>query len=731
MWGDKISFKKKLVLSFFLFYMLPLILVVSVGFGLITNLLKEQGAEYYRRMFSTTVDRIDNIFFSMQEFNITMQKRSWVTSMIYMEDLEKSRFDRVDFTNFAEELRGFSCQDAAIDHLFYFFLVSDQFISTTDRGIVDYQWFTEVSFKNALMQQEDYHKLAAELKKPEYHILAVDNYGRKREGILCCYPVKELRGQSICNLYFFVQINELEQLLDLAMPEENNWFYMEYDVEILLNRTPYTKEELLGFDMEELGRNKTKMTGFTQESEKTGFHYYTLVSEDSVYARAKNMQVILLTLAGVFALAGFFLSYYMAIRNYRPVQNLMKLIKDKVPSEEVNRNEFFWLENAVGTILDGRKNLDIQIEEQRPILISAFLTWLLKENYKPEESKILHTAGMLGIEFGLPVYNCLLCSLKAGNRLNKEIVEILGEYKIHFRTLVYQNDYVVILNYEEEEEAAAFYKSMADMLNEKAEKYFFGVGESCMSIVQLPAVYTQAKQARNFRMVNRECGITFYNEVKKENFYFYPIENEYALRNCLLAGEYEKSVLIFNELLQKNLENEQVSYYQMRNFFHNVELTCLKCTVRLDIAGLIDSDVESLDQCNALEEYLSIFYNIFRKLCDYVNAHRESSSEVMKEALYQFVDENLCNSDLSLNFVANAFSLSDSYVSRLFKEKTGTNFLDYMNRARIEKAKMILLSESQTSIQDIGIRVGYDSDTTFRRIFKKYEGITPTQFRKI
>ena len=103
-----------------------------------------------------------------------------------------------------------------------------------------------------------------------------------------------------------------------------------YDYKDKIKRLPlkdkYTKEELLGFDMEELGRNKTKMTGFTQESEKTGFHYYTLVSEDSVYARAKNMQVILLTLAGVFALAGFFLSYYMAIRNYRPVQNLMKLI---------------------------------------------------------------------------------------------------------------------------------------------------------------------------------------------------------------------------------------------------------------------------------------------------------------------------------------------------------------------------------------------------------------------
>ena len=79
MWGDKISFKKKLVLSFFLFYMLPLILVVSVGFGLITNLLKEQGAEYYRRMFSTTVDRIDNIFFSILKNHVLTE---WILPIL-------------------------------------------------------------------------------------------------------------------------------------------------------------------------------------------------------------------------------------------------------------------------------------------------------------------------------------------------------------------------------------------------------------------------------------------------------------------------------------------------------------------------------------------------------------------------------------------------------------------------------------------------------------------------
>lgn len=86
---------------------------------------------------------------------------------------------------------------------------------------------------------------------------------------------------------FFIQLKELERVLDLAMPEESNWFYVEYEGEILLNRTPFTKEELLSSDVGKLQKQKTKMTSFIQESEKTGFHYYTLISEDSVYARAK------------------------------------------------------------------------------------------------------------------------------------------------------------------------------------------------------------------------------------------------------------------------------------------------------------------------------------------------------------------------------------------------------------------------------------------------------------
>lgn len=119
---------------------------------------------------------------------------------------------------------------------------------------------------------------------------------------------------------------------------------------------------------------------------------------------------------------------------------------------------------------------------------------------------------------------------------------------------------------------------------------------------------------------------------------------------------------------------------------------------RLEIREMLDSEIENLEQGGVLEEYIGAVYSMFRKLCEYVRLNRKSNGEILKEALCQFVDQNLCDSNLSLSYVAEAFALSDSYVSRLFKEKTGNNFLDYMNRARIEKAKMILLSEREKGI---------------------------------
>ena len=72
---------------------------------------------------------------------------------------------------------------------------------------------------------------------------------------------------------------------------------------------------------------------------------------------------------------------------------------------------------------------------------------------------------------------------------------------------------------------------------------------------------------------------------------------------------------------------------------------------------------------------------------------------------------------------------SPYYFSKLFKNKTGVNFIDYLTNIRIEKAKT-LLADSDKSMKEICVTVGYSDPNYFSRIFKKVTGVTPTEYKE-
>ena len=85
--------------------------------------------------------------------------------------------------------------------------------------------------------------------------------------------------------------------------------------------------------------------------------------------------------------------------------------------------------------------------------------------------------------------------------------------------------------------------------------------------------------------------------------------------------------------------------------------------------------------------------------------------------------------DLSVEMICDCLGKSRSYLSRMFKENTGMNLLDYLHTTRLTEAKK-LLNETDLGISEIASKVGYYSGWTLARVFKRYEGITPTAYRK-
>ncbi|WP_146767101.1 helix-turn-helix domain-containing protein [Paenibacillus sp. YN15] len=95
----------------------------------------------------------------------------------------------------------------------------------------------------------------------------------------------------------------------------------------------------------------------------------------------------------------------------------------------------------------------------------------------------------------------------------------------------------------------------------------------------------------------------------------------------------------------------------------------------------------------------------------------------------RFIEENYANPDMSLTYVGEHFHITSNYLSRLFKEETGENFVDYLARIRIQQA-MRLLKETELTVQEVAVRAGYTHYVSFNRVFKRIAGVTPGDYRK-
>lgn len=117
---------------------------------------------------------------------------------------------------------------------------------------------------------------------------------------------------------------------------------------------------------------------------------------------------------------------------------------------------------------------------------------------------------------------------------------------------------------------------------------------------------------------------------------------------------------------------------------------------------------------------------------DFAALHRELSVELSKSydiilRIKKYVYENYANSTISLANIARELHMNETYISRLFKEKTGQRFVDFLIDVRINNAKELLATGKHT-VNDVAHAVGYSQVKHFRTIFKKHTGITASEY---
>jgi two-component system response regulator YesN len=95
-----------------------------------------------------------------------------------------------------------------------------------------------------------------------------------------------------------------------------------------------------------------------------------------------------------------------------------------------------------------------------------------------------------------------------------------------------------------------------------------------------------------------------------------------------------------------------------------------------------------------------------------------------------FIESNYAQ-DLSLDRLAEHLNLHPNYISSLFSKETGTTFVNYLNTVRIREAKKQLAENPHLPVNSIGSRIGFENRHYFNKVFKKYTGMTPGQYRDV
>ena len=196
------------------------------------------------------------------------------------------------------------------------------------------------------------------------------------------------------------------------------------------------------------------------------------------------------------------------------------------------------------------------------------------------------------------------------------------------------------------------------------------------------------------------------------------------LETCGQAHTAYEAAFFYNSGIQKYssirfADEEEMSrrqlIYHLQNMMYQIS--------EQDVV-LCEEWYEKLYACNNLED-LEEVYTLCLKDYRHQRGRRYGNTVGM---IAEYLQKNY-SSDISLALLSRVFHLNEHYISRVFKEETGENFLSYLNRIRIEEAKKLLL-ESDKKIYEIAEETGFQSSVNFNYVFKRFAGISPKMFRE-
>ncbi|MFB5761596.1 helix-turn-helix domain-containing protein [Paenibacillus medicaginis] len=484
------------------------------------------------------------------------------------------------------------------------------------------------------------------------------------------------------------------------------------------------------------------------QSEENGWTYMTTMPSSQFFSRIVHVQTLILIVFAAVALTGVTAAILLARRQYHPIHDLLEFARVKTgaksPDTFKSGGEWEWIRQTI-------HDFSVRIDIQEPYVRNHFLLTLLKHGNPDDEGmdSIIRSMGLQSPQTKDSYFVMLLTwdEFPAASRsdLDRRMIYKmfsdleLPELKAHVYGIEFSpsDPFALIVSIAEDEGAALRERiqDTADAVRARVVESFFlhpsiGVGTPYGSLGEINQSFIEAATALEFRMLGGQGSITFFENLTSSSTEAFWISKKSLLKleQSLKQGNESVAVQMIDSIIA-DIRNQPVSAALLRCICFDLLNSLLKIASESGMTGVI-RDIPRFTSFETLEELENTLEMLAMQICAQVERKAEQQQNSLVDDIVSYVDRQFADYTLSLEQLALKYSISTSYLSRCFKEKTGSTFSQYIWHLRMNEVIRLLLT-TDDPLKDIIEQVGYLDTPNFIRKFKKETGCTPGQYRKL
>ncbi len=264
-----------------------------------------------------------------------------------------------------------------------------------------------------------------------------------------------------------------------------------------------------------------------------------------------------------------------------------------------------------------------------------------------------------------------------------------------------------------------------NLSNEKHLETYIGIGKEVSTTLEIAKSFEDALEVCEYiRFHDIRMPLSKEEMPKNTETFFFPVETELHLVKTIKQGNQEELKDLFQMIQYENFTYRNLSLIMINYLMELVRGTVIRALreEECDYQKVIDGITEA----NNLEDIYYVLIEVLPCIKNRQKQKETKEAEEKKEKIRALVEEMYTNAELNLASFAESYGMTENKLYKEFKILFGVSFSEYLENERIKKACELL--RQNITIKDVAEMVGYSSDFSFRRAFKRVMGLPPSYY---